>query len=73
MSIYYLCFKYNLIVCLHNLIFNNGCLKTSSKISETSKVSFLELAPAHCCYFHTHFLERETEAQEDVQTDRGRA
>lgn len=32
----------------------------------------LGVAPAHCCCCHAHFLERETEAQEVVRTDRDR-
>lgn len=58
-------------MCLHNLIFYNGFLTTSSKIPATLTVSSFGLIPN--TLHHTPLLERETEAREDDQSDRGRA
>lgn len=43
---------------MHNLIFNNGCLTTSSKIPETLTISWLEPGPTHCCYHNTLFFRK---------------
>ena len=52
-----------LIVCLHNLIFNNDFNNQLQNPWDFNN-QLAELAPAGCYYCQTSFLGRETEVQE---------